>query len=97
MRKLRKFRLVCFELLRLLKQNFRVKKLQNDLVEVKVNFYVKSIEQRYFFKEKGRHCYFASAPKNKVVVKTCLFYLSKQNVSFAIRWCFKLELTRVKS
>ena len=64
MRKLRKFRLVCFGLLRVLKQNFRGKKLQIDLVEVKANIYVKSIEQRYVFKGKGKRCYFASAPKN---------------------------------
>ena len=48
-RKLRKLRLVCFELLRVLKQNLRGKKLQNVLVEDKVNFYVKSIERRYLF------------------------------------------------
>ena len=77
----------------MLKQNFRGKELENDLVEDKVNFYVKIIEQSIYFKEKGRQCSFASAPKCKVVVKTCFFYLSKQNVSFAVRWCFKLELT----
>ena len=63
MRKLRKLRLVCFELLRVLKQNFRGKKLQNDLVEDKVNFYVKSIEQRFFFERKGQAMLFCLSPK----------------------------------
>ena len=63
MRKLRKLRLVCFELLRVLKQNFRGKKLQNDLVEHKVNFYVKSIERRYFFLKKGQAMLFCLNPE----------------------------------
>ena len=56
----------------MLKQSFRGKKLQNDSVEDKVNFYEKASTKGKVFKYEGRQDSFASAKKYNI--KMCFFF-----------------------